>query len=244
MYIQIEKDTETLGHHAAVYAAKVLNRAITERGEARLMAATGASQLPLFASLIQQEIDWSRVTVFHQDEYIGISAAHKASFRGYLQTRFIDKVHPKAFYPVDGTADVTAHIAELSALVAKAPIDLSFIGFGENAHIAFNDPPADFETQEIYKVVELEERCKRQQVREGWFETIDDVPKRAITLSVPQILRSRSILTFVPYAVKSEAVYKVFTNDITPLIPATVLKSHADWHLYMDADAAREIIRL
>lgn len=244
MYIEVDKDTAKLGCSAAAYAAQVIRRAIDARGEARVMLATGMSQLLLLEPLVEMDIDWSRVVCFHQDEYIGLKPSHPASFVGYLQKRVVDKVSPKAFYPVDGTGDVQETIARLSALVSEKPIDLAFIGFGENAHIAFNDPPADFETNAIYKVVELEERCKRQQVGEGWFASLEEVPTHAITLTVPEILRARTIVTFVPYQVKAEAVRKVFANTCTPDVPATALKSHADWHLYLDADAASQVFKL
>lgn len=244
MFIEIDRDTAALGRSAAMFAAEMIRRAIARQGEARVMMATGKSQLPLFEPLIEMDIDWSKVVLFHQDEYIGLPANHPASFVGYLQSRVVDKVHPKAFFPVDGTGDVARTIADLSTRVAEKPIDLAFIGFGENAHVAFNDPPADFDTKAVYKVVDLEERCKRQQVGEGWFATLDDVPKQAITLTVPQILLSHTIITFVPYTVKADAVRKVFASDRTPEVPATVLKDHPDWHLYLDADAARHVMRL
>lgn len=244
MYIEIDKNTAKLGHSAAAYAAQVIRRSIDERGEARIMLATGMSQLPLLEPLVKMDIDWSSVVCFHQDEYIGLDSSHSASFVGYLQKHIMDKVSPKAFYPVNGTGDVQETIRRLSALVSEKPIDLAFIGFGENAHIAFNDPPADFETGDVYKVVELEERCKRQQVGEGWFASLEEVPKHAITLTVPEILRARTIVTFVPYRVKAEAVRKVFANICTPDVPATALKGHSDWHLYLDAEAASEVFKL
>lgn len=241
MEIRICKNKEELGKSAAIYTAEVLRKCIAEKGYARIALSTGASQFDTISSLVEQDVDWSKVEMFHLDEYVGLDISHGASFRKYLKERFADKVGnlKKAHY-VDGTEE---GIAKLTEEIRKEPIDIGLIGIGENAHIAFNDPPANFETKEAYHIVELNEACKKQQMGEGWFPTIDDVPKQAVSMTAYQIMQCKKIVSCVPYAVKADAIKKTLSaKETTNLIPATLLKEHEDFILYIDMDSASGII--
>ncbi|NLO82630.1 MAG: glucosamine-6-phosphate deaminase [Clostridiales bacterium] len=238
MIVNIYKNSEMLGQAAAKYCAEILNAAIAEKGEARLVLSTGASQFDTLKHLVQMNVDWSRVEMFHLDEYIGIPETHPASFRKYLKDRFTSLVKLKAAYFVNTEGDVNKSIEHLTEELRKKPVDLALIGIGENGHIAFNDPPADFETREAFIVVDLDERCKRQQVREGWFPTVEDVPKQAVTMTCYQIMQSRVIVSCVPYKVKAEAIKLTLGSDATNEIPATILKNHDKWMLFLDEDSA------
>lgn len=244
MNIHVYRTTQETGEKAAALIAEKLNAAIAERGEARLLLSTGASQFEMMQALTAMPVDFSKVTMFHLDEYVALPESHIASFRRYLKERFLSRVTVKEAILVNGEGDVKAHIAELTARIKEAPIDVGVIGIGENGHIAFNDPPADFQTEESYIVVDLDDRCKRQQVGEGWFATVDDVPRQAISMSVRQIMACRSIVSVVPHTVKAEAVYNTFINPVTPNVPATILKTHPNWDLFLDADAAAGVITL
>lgn len=241
MQLTVLKDVEDLGQEASRHCANVLNEAINNQGYARLVLSTGASQLVLLSNLVNEDVDWSKVEMFHLDEYVGLSDQHPASFRKYLQERFVDKLSLKAVHLVNGEGDILSHIQQLSEQIQQKPIDLALIGIGENAHIAFNDPPANFDTKEAYIVVELDKACKKQQVREGWFESIDEVPKQAITMTVQQMLKSKCIISFVPYEVKAKAIKSTLDNEITPQVPATILKQHPNWSLYLDEASAAKV---
>ncbi len=238
MKIVVSKDAKALGCNAADYIAGLINEAIAKKGEARIILSTGASQLTTIEPLIERDIDWSKVTMFHLDEYVNLPETHIASFRKYLKERFIQKINLKAAHLVDGTPE---GIAALTAELRKAPIDVGLIGIGENAHIAFNDPPADFDTKEAYIVVNLNDTCKMQQVGEGWFATIDDVPKQAVSMTVHQILQCEQIVSCVPYAVKANAVRDTLENDKTNLIPATIMKGHPNFALFVDEDSFSKV---
>lgn len=242
MEIRICENSEMLGKSAAKYVAEVLKNAISENGSARIVLSTGASQFDTLKALVKEEgIKWECVEMFHLDEYVGLPESHGASFRKYLKERFVEKVgNLKAAYFVDGTPECIAKITEE---IKKAPIDIGLIGIGENAHIAFNDPPADFDTKESYIVVNLNERCKQQQMGEGWFETIDDVPKQAISMTCHQIMQCKKIVSCVPYKVKAEAIENTLkSKEVTNKIPATLLKTHPDMILYVDKDSASGIV--
>ena len=242
MEIRICKDKVALGESAAKHVAEVLRSCIAEKGSARIVLSTGASQFDTLSSLVKQPgIKWECVEMFHLDEYVDLPETHGASFRKYLKERFVEKVGTlKAAHFVDGTKEC---IEKLTAEIRKAPIDIGLIGIGENAHIAFNDPPADFDTKEAYIIVNLNERCKQQQMGEGWFATIDDVPKQAVSMTVYQIMQCERIVSCVPYAVKAEAVENtVKATETTNLIPATMLKNHPDFILYVDEDSAKGIL--
>jgi len=224
-----------LGQAAARLAAEYLNELIDKNGYARIVVSTGASQFETFEALIASVIDWSKVEMFHLDEYAGLPESHPASFRKYLKERFVSKVHLLAANFVDGSAE---GIIEISKKLLEKPVNLGFIGIGENGHIAFNDPPADFETKDPYIMVSLNATCKKQQVGEGWFATVEDVPKQAVSMSVFQIMQCKKIISCVPHAVKAKAVADTINSEPTNLIPATILKTHPDWTLLLDKNSA------
>lgn len=244
MNIHVYKTTQEMGEEAAKLIAAKLNEAIEKNGEARLLLSTGASQFEMMDALTKMPVDFTKVTMFHLDEYVGLPITHIASFRKYLTERFVSKVPLKEAVFVSGEGDVEANIAYISKRVKEAPIDVGVIGIGENGHIAFNDPPADFDTEAAYKVVTLDERCRKQQVGEGWFATIDDVPKQAISMCVKQIMSSKCIVTVVPHAVKAEAIKNTLAQEINNMVPATIMKSHPHWDLYLDADSAAGFLKL
>ncbi|MEJ5312422.1 MAG: glucosamine-6-phosphate deaminase [Anaerolineae bacterium] len=240
MKVRIYKTKREMGEAAAKRAAEWLNAAMAERGVANLILATGASQFEMLESLVQQDVDWSRVTVFHLDEYIGLPETHPASFRNYLRERFADQVPAlRMFYYVNGeAADPTAECARLGEIIAAHPIDVACIGIGENGHLAFNDPPADFETEAPYIVVNLDEACRRQQLDEGWFPTLADVPTQAISMSIRQIMKSAAIVCTVPDARKAVAVQKAVEGPVTNLHPSSILQQHPHCELFLDEPAA------
>lgn len=241
MEIRICKDSESLGKSAAAHVAKVLRECIAEKGSARILLSTGASQFDTIKALVEEkDIKWECVEMFHLDEYVDLPETHGASFRKYLKERFVEKVGTlKAAHFVDGTKEC---IATLTEEIRKSPIDIGLIGIGENGHIAFNDPPADFDTKEAYIIVNLDERCKKQQMGEGWFATIDDVPKQAVSMTAYQIMQCDRIVSCVPYKVKAEAIEKTLhAKETTNMVPATLLKEHKDFILYLDADSASGI---
>lgn len=242
MEIRICKNAAALGFSAASYVAGRLNVVIAEKGHARMVLSTGASQFDTLNALTKADVDWTKVDMFHLDEYVGLPITHGASFRKYLQERFVEKL-PCALRSVnyvDGTAD---GIAELTRKLREDVIDIGLIGIGENTHIAFNDPPANFDTREAYIIVDLDERCKRQQMGEGWFASIEDVPKQAVSMTPWQIMQCREIVSCVPYAVKADAIEKTLkAAETTPFVPATLLKEHPNYILYVDGDSAKNVI--
>lgn len=244
MEIRICKNSEELGKSAAKHVAQVLKDCIAENGGARIVLSTGASQFDTIKALVEEPgIKWECVEMFHLDEYVDLPVTHGASFRKYLQERFVDKVGTlKAVHFVDGTKEC---IAKLTDEIRKSPIDIGLIGIGENGHIAFNDPPADFDTKEAYIIVNLDERCKKQQMGEGWFATIDDVPKQAVSMTPYQIMECKRIVSCVPYKVKAEAIENTLkAKDVTNMIPATLLKTHPDFVLYVDEESASGILSI
>ena len=239
MKIVYSETPEMLGQKAAKQTADLLRQYINQRGNARLLMSTGASQFTTISALLKEDIDWGKVEIFHLDEYIDLPATHPASFVKYLDERFISHIQPKAMHYVNTGSDIDQLITLLTEEIQKSPIDVGLIGIGENAHIAFNDPPADFECDEAFIIVELAESCRQQQLGEGWFATIEDVPKKAVTITVRQILKSRHIISAVPFKVKAQAIHDTLTApEITPLIPATALRNHDDVTIYLDSDSA------
>ena len=238
MVINIAPDKDELGFRAGKAIGAAIRETLEKKKEARILLSTGSSQFETLSTLVKEDVDWSRVVMFHLDEYIGLPVDHKASFRGYLMERFISIVKPGKVFLVDGEGDIKKNIESLSAQFREERIDVGVIGIGENAHIAFNDPPADFESDEIYKIVTLDERCRAQQVGEGWFDNIEDVPKQAITLSVRAIMSARKIISAVPHLVKSEAVKNALISPISPEYPASILKKHDDWSLFLDRNSS------
>src|SRR5881392_3741197 len=216
MIIKVFQDKVSLARAAAEQAAAIIRNSISEKGTARIIAATGASQFEFLDALTAKpEIDWKRVEMFHLDEYIGIPMSHPASFRGYLLKRLINKVGITSYHLLDGESDPASVARKVGAELASAPVDVAFVGIGENGHLAFNDPPADFDTEEPYLIVSLDDACRRQQVGEGWFRSVDEVPQRAITMSIRQILKSRAIVAVVPEARKAAAVQRCFEGEIS-----------------------------
>ncbi|MGD0754835.1 MAG: 6-phosphogluconolactonase, partial [Bacteroidales bacterium] len=206
MEIIISETKQILGKKAARMGGELIRKAILDRGTANIILATGASQFEMLSELVKEDIDWSLVRAFHLDEYIGLSEAHPASFRKYLKERFVDIVSPMEFNYINSNTDAYEECVRLGKLIRKHPVDVAFVGIGENSHLAFNDPPADFETEEAYLVVTLNEECRRQQMGEGWFPTVNDVPEKAISMSIKQIMKSNSIICSVPDLRKAEAV--------------------------------------
>jgi len=232
---------QATGIAAARLGAECLRATLRERGEANVIVATGASQFEMLEALLAEpDIAWEAVTFFHLDEYVGLPVTHPASFRKYLWERFHRRlpVPPRAFHYVNGSDDAVAECRRLGALIARHPIDVCFAGIGENAHLAFNDPPADFETAEPYLVVALDEACRRQQLGEGWFPSLADVPQKAISMSIQQILKSRCIIITAPDERKAKAVKESVEGPVTPEIPSSILQRHPDTHLYLDASSA------
>jgi glucosamine-6-phosphate deaminase len=225
---------------AADRATSLLNQAILARGTANLILATGASQFEMLSHLVTLDVDWSKVTAFHLDEYIGLPLAHPASFRRYLQERFVEKVPSlRKFHYVNGEASAPhLECQRLGSLLRSLPVDLACIGIGENGHLAFNDPPADFKTSEPYIIVDLDEACRRQQVGEGWFPDLDSVPRQAISMSIRQIMQSESIVCTVPDARKAKAVRQTVEAEVTNRVPATILQTHPRCWLFLDQPAA------
>ena len=239
MIIKVFDDKDSLGLAAAEQAADAIRTAILENNRARMIAATGASQFELLDALTSlPEIDWKRVEMFHLDEYIGLPADHPASFRNYLRARLIDKVGIVHHHLLDGEQDPAAVIQTVGHALQSAPVDVALVGIGENGHLAFNDPPADFDTEEPYLVVTLDEACRRQQLGEGWFENLSDVPRQAISMGIRQILTAKEIIAVVPDARKARAVSLCCEGDISPLAPASILRTHSNTTLYLDKSSA------
>ncbi|MDA0194238.1 MAG: 6-phosphogluconolactonase [Bacteroidetes bacterium] len=243
MNISISKSSKELSQKAAALVASKLNHALNAKGYARLLVSTGMSQLETLEALVKCDLQWSNVEVFHMDEYIGLPVSHKASFIKYIQERFIDQVEVKKFHPVETGGDVSKSLSQLSAAITEKPIDVGIIGIGENTHIGFNDPPADFETKDAFIRVRLDDKCKRQQVGEGWFGSTEEVPDEAITITPYQILQCVTLICGVPFKVKAEAVYKTLTSEITNEVPASILKTHDDFHLFLNRDSSSAIIK-
>jgi len=240
MEILVESDAAALGHKAAAIAIESLRTSLQDRGQANLILATGASQFEMLQELVRADLDWNQVTCFHLDEYIGVPATHAASFRRYLQERFVQQIEgPKEFHWVRGDeANPAAECQRLGEIIGQHPIDVACIGIGENGHLAFNDPPADFETTDPYLVVELDEACRRQQMGEGWFPSLEAVPSQAISMSVRQIMKSTTIVCTVPDERKARAVQATVEGPITPDVPASILREHPQATLLLDTPAA------
>jgi glucosamine-6-phosphate deaminase len=241
--LKVFNDKIQLGEAAAAQAAAAINRAISRRGQARIIAATGASQFEFLKALTSTPgIDWSRVEMFHLDEYVGLPITHPASFRKYLLERLIEPTGMTNYHLLDGEAAPKEVCRLAGEAISAAPIDVAFVGIGENGHLAFNDPPADFETEEPYIIVNLDVACRRQQVGEGWFAGLDDVPKQAISMTARQILKAREIVCVAPDARKAQAVKNCLENEISPLYPASILRAHDNATIYLD-DASASLLK-
>ncbi|MFP4379417.1 MAG: glucosamine-6-phosphate deaminase [Candidatus Sumerlaeia bacterium] len=247
MEIIIENSKIEMGKRAAHDGAETIRQALQSRGEANIILATGASQFEMLdALLVEPDVAWDKITVFHLDEYVNLPVTHAASFRLYLWKRFHSRlpVPLRAFHYLDGERKPEAECKRMSAIIREHPIDVAFVGIGENGHLAFNDPPADFETEVPYLIVKLDEACRAQQMGEGWFATMEDVPRRAISMSIRHILKSKSIVCTVPDKRKAQAVKEAVEGSVSPQAPASILQRHPDVSLYLDRDAASYLSRL
>ena len=237
--VRVFDDKKLLGEAAAEQASKAIRRAIGKQGMARIIAATGMSQVDFLDALTRDDkIDWRKIEMFHLDEYVGLPLTHPASFRKYLFERLIHKVGLTNYHLLDGTGDANETVRVVGEALRAAPVDVAFVGIGENGHLAFNDPPADFQTEEPYLIVELDEACVRQQVGEGWFANISEVPRRAISMSVRQILKAKEIVCVVPDARKAAAVKLCFEGEVSRMAPASILRTHSAATIYLDRASA------
>jgi glucosamine-6-phosphate deaminase len=239
MIIKVFDDKRSLAKAAAEQAATTIRSAIADHQRARLVAASAASQLEFLEALTAMKgIDWQRVALFHLDEYIGLPMTHPASFCKFLQEHLISKTGITNVHLLNGTANPVEVLREASQAITATPIDIAFVGIGENGHLAFNDPPADFETEEPFLIVKLDEACRRQQVGEGWFADISAVPTQAMSMSVRQVLRSREILAVVPDSRKAQAIKACFDGPISPMAPSSILRTHPNATIYLDKHSA------
>jgi glucosamine-6-phosphate deaminase len=239
MIVRVFEDKSLLGVAAAEQAASAVRRSIQEHGRARIIVATGTSQIEFLDALTgARNIDWQRVEMFHLDEYVGLPITHPASFRKYLLERLIHKTGIAQYHLLDGNGDPREVARRVGETLTSAPVDITFAGIGENGHLAFNDPPADFQTEDPYLVVTLDEACRHQQVGEGWFANISEVPRHAISMSVRQILKANEIIAVVPDARKAPAVKLCFEGEISPMAPASILRKHPAATVYLDRESA------
>jgi glucosamine-6-phosphate deaminase len=239
MKVRLAANRRAMSAAAAQHAAASLRRLINQNRHARIVAATGASQLEFLQELTSLTgIDWPRVELFHLDEYVGIPENHPASFRRYLRENLIDKAGIRNYHFLDGTRPVKEVISKVGGELTSAPIDIMFAGIGENGHLAFNDPPANFDTTDPYILVNLDDACRRQQVGEGWFARMEDVPTTAISMSIRQMMKADELLVVVPDARKAAAVKASIEGEITPHVPASIIRTHPNVTLYLDEPAA------
>ncbi len=239
MKTTILKTNKELGQTAAIEGSLLLKEAIKRNGVANIILATGSSQFLTIEYLLKEDIEWSKVNVFHLDEYIGITASHKASFRKYLKERFVDKVKDlNSFTYINTQNDPSDECDKLEKQILEAPIDVAFVGIGENGHLAFNDPPADFSTNKSYLVVTLDSKCRMQQFNEGWFKSFDEVPTQAISMSIKQIMQSKHIIVSVPDTRKALAVKNSIQGEVTNLCPSSILQNHNSCSVYLDKNSA------
>jgi len=233
--IRVFEDKASLSKAAAEEAATALRRAIKDRGRARIIAATGTAQVDFLRILTSTDgIDWPQVEMFHLDEYVGLPATHPASFRKFLHEHLVDRTGMTRVHFLDGDVDLDKVLTATSTALRVAPVDVAFVGIGENGHLAFNDPPADFETEEPFLIVNLDEACRNQQVGEGWFKDLSEVPRQALSMSVRQVLKANQIIAVVPDARKAPAVKFCLEGEIRPMAPASILRSHPATTVYLD----------
>ena len=239
MEIIIKNNPVELGKAAGSLAAQIIQDVIKSKGEATIILATGTSQFETLQQLTSEDIDWSKVTMFHLDEYIGLPKTSPASFRRYLEERFIQKVGPlKEIHLINGEVEPAEECRRLNNIIRLITVDVTLVGIGENGHLGFNDPPADFETEEPFIIVDLDEKCRQQQFGEGWFQSIDEVPRKAITMSVKQIMKSGRIICSVPESRKAIAVRDCFENTVSNLFPTSILQRHANCVCFLDRDSS------
>ncbi len=241
MNVEIFDTKEELGVQSAQDATNKIKQAIQKKGTANIILATGASQFETLNNIVETtDINWSKVVMFHLDEYVGMPETHPASFRKYLKERVLKNVPDlKAVHFINGdSGDTKQECKRLNKIISEHPVDVALVGIGENGHLAFNDPPADFDTEEPYIVVELDEACRRQQMGEGWFDTVEDVPEQAISMSIKQILKSKRIICSVPDKRKATAVKHCLEGEVSNLHPASILQKHDNCTIYLDKDSA------
>lgn len=241
MKVHVFPNERIMGQQAAVDGVALIQDAIAERGEANVVLATGKSQFEVLSAIVQSKhVDWQFVNAFHLDEYVGLPITHPGSFRLYLWKRFVSQlpVPLRSFHYLNGELDARAECERVGAIVAEHPVDVAFVGIGENGHLAFNDPPADFATDEPYIVAKLDEACRQQQLAEGWFKSIDEVPRHAISMSIRQIMKSRHIICSVPDERKAAAVQRAIEGEVLREVPASILQNHDSTALYLDLAAA------
>lgn len=245
MDIEIHSSKQVLGQSAAAEGASAINAILAKAGEATIVLATGASQFEMLEALVQCDVDWSRVTAFHLDEYVGLSASHPASFRRYLRERVLDQLpNFGRFVMIEGDAnELEAEVAHLNRTLSARRLDVCFAGIGENCHLAFNDPPADFATVAPYLIVNLDEACRHQQQREGWFDRLEEVPQRAISMSIREIMRSERLILCISDTRKAIAVRDALEGEITPYHPASIVQRHGNVSIHLDAPAAKLLTR-
>lgn len=242
MQITLLNDAQELGKAAATASIKHILDAIRERDQANIILATGASQFEVLTHLVKAPIPWEKVTMFHLDEYIGLSDDHPASFRRYLIERFLQKIDFSCTYHlINGEKNPQEECQRIGELIKQCPIDVALVGIGENGHLAFNDPPADFEIEDPFIIVNLDEACRRQQFGEGWFASMDLVPQKAISMSIRQIMKSKTIITSVPDTRKAEAVKNTLEQPISPMFPASILRNHSQVYLFLDQFSAQSL---
>jgi glucosamine-6-phosphate deaminase len=243
LFINVSENAKELGEAAGIAAAQLIREAIKANETAAIILATGTSQFETLNQLInEKDIDWSKVIMFHLDEYIGLPETSPASFRKYLKERFLSKVPPlKAAYLINGETDAKAECLRLNDLIRKHPVDVALVGIGENGHLAFNDPPADFETEQPFIIVELDAQCRKQQFNEGWFKTIEDVPRQAISMSIKQIVKSKHIICSVPDERKAIAVKNTLEQKVSNIYPASILQLHPDCRFFLDKASAASL---
>jgi len=239
MKVIISKDKQELGRRAAAEGAALIQRAIEKKGEANIVLATGASQFEMLSNLVKAGyVDWPRVRAFHLDEYVAMPESHPASFRRYLRERVLAYVPIGEFYPINAETDPEAEVRRISEIIRLHPIDVAFVGIGENGHMAFNDPPADFETEAPYLIVNLDEACRRQQIGEGWFKRLEDVPTRAVSMSIKQVMKSEWVICSVPDLRKAQAVKNCLEGPVSPMAPSSCLQKHERALVFLDRDSA------
>lgn len=239
MKLVLSENAQELSDKAAEKAGEIIKIALDKKGRSTVMVATGLAHLKFYETLLSQPIDWNKVHFYHLDEYIGISDIHKASFRKYIRDNIENKIGSAKIEYINGENDPQAEILRLNKAANGVEFDLGIVGIGENGHIAFNDPPANFETEQPYIIVTLDETCRLQQVKEGWFESLDEVPPRAITASPRFIMKMKTIVSVVPYLAKAQAIKATLeNNEIKNMVPATILKKHKDWSLFVDKESA------
>ena len=243
MSVRIFESNDMLGRAAANDLTALLSQTLSKQEKTAVIFACANSQLTFLNALkTMKGIAWNRIIIFHMDEYLGMSDQHPASFVRFLREKLVDVVHPAAFYPLPGnTKDVKTELKRYTDLMREYPPDVCILGIGENGHLAFNDPPADFNTKELIHVVDLDLACRTQQVNEDHFPTLEDVPKQALSLTVPALLAAKHLLAIVPESRKAAAIKAALKGPVTPNCPASILRTQPHATLYLDRESAASV---